>query len=300
MVGIILAGGSGTRLHPLTLGVSKQLLPIYSVPMLYHPLTFLMKAGINEFVVITNPENVEPFKKVLGDGSQWGCEINIIPQEQPEGIAQAYLIAEPYTKGKKTVLILGDNVFYGAKVKKTSKSVTVRHELNNFTKFRSKCKVFGYQVKDPERYGVIEFDDHYNVRSVEEKPTEPKSNYAAVGLYVCDETAPDRVRNQKKSARGEYEITDLMMNYLSEDGLEVSLLDNGTVWLDAGTKHSYVEAINFVEAIEERTGSMIACPEECALKSRFINKKQLAEIADNYPKGEYRDYLYDLFLKNST
>jgi glucose-1-phosphate thymidylyltransferase len=298
MVGIILAGGTGSRLHPLTLGVSKQLLPIYSVPMLFHPLTFLMKSGINEIVIITNPENVEPFKKVLGDGTQWGCIIQILPQEQPEGIAQAYLIAEQFTKGKPTALILGDNIFYGAGIKKGYGSNTVKHEIKKFnTNGVKNCKIFGYQVKDPERYGVIEFGDDYSVLSIEEKPENPKSDFAAVGLYVCDGTAADRVRNQKKSARGEYEITDLMNSYLNEDDLEVALFDSDTVWLDAGTKHSYVDAISFVSAIEERTGNMIACPEECALKSRFINKKQLGELADAYPKGEYRDYLYEVFLK---
>lgn len=294
MIGIILAGGTGSRLYPNTVVTSKQLLPIYSVPLLYHPLTFLMKAGIKEFVIITNPENVEPFKVLLGNGDKWGIKINVVPQEKPEGIAQAYLIAEPYTKGQSTVLILGDNIFYGCNVSKTVKYFDARGEAICWDAVEPHdCVIFGHRVKDPHRYGVIEVDEYNGVVGIEEKPEQPKSNIAAVGLYICDETAPERVRKQKPSARGELEITDLIKSYMYDKkaGVISHVLNGGTVWLDAGTKRSYVEAINFVEAVEERTGSMIACPEEVALKQEFIDKTQLRKIVDTLPNAEYREYL---------
>ena len=293
MVGIILAGGTGSRLFPNTVSVSKQLLPIYSVPLLFHPLTFLMKAGIKDFVVITNPHNVDPFKNLLKDGTQWGINIEILPQESPKGIAEAFLIAEPIVKDRDSILILGDNVFYGCDIKKDVLLFSKRKELDDTD---HNCKIFGYKVKDPQRYGVIEFDNNKNVIGIEEKPQDPKSNYAAVGLYMCDGSAADRVKSQHSSARGELEITDLMKSYMYDEngGLKTSLLNNGTVWLDAGTKRSYVEAINFVEAIEERTGKMIACPEEVALKAGFIDTKDVEQIYLNYAQSDYRDYLYTL------
>ena len=295
MVGIILAGGSGSRLFPNTIAVSKQLLPVYSAPLLFHPLTMLMKARIKEYVIITNTHNVEPFRKLLGDGSQWGIEINIVAQENPNGIAEAYLLAEPFTKGKPTTLILGDNIFYGCNIRRPLSLFDCRAEGYG-TQGNYDCMIFGHKVKDPERYGVLELDNNGEVISVEEKPEKPKSNIAAVGLYVCDETAPDRVRKQKPSARGELEITDLMKSYMLDpkSGLVGSLLDCGTVWLDAGTKRSYVEAIQFVEAVEERSGKMIACPEEIAFKNKFIDEEGLLKIIQEYPQGEYKEYLSSL------
>ncbi len=297
MVGIILAGGNGTRLYPLTDGVSKQLLPIYSVPMIYHPLCLLLDAGIKDIVVITNTENVGVFSKVLGDGKQWGVNIKILPQAEPKGIAEAYLIAEEIIDGRDSVLVLGDNIFYGCEIGEDLRHFMQRKEVyRQWVNESFDCMIYGYKVRDPQRYGVIEFDENYNVKSIEEKPQKPKSSYAAVGLYVCDGSVCERVKKQKPSARGELEITDLMKSYLYDEtsGMITKTIGSNVVWLDAGTKRSYVEAINFVEAIEERTGKMIACPEEKAYYSRLIVKEQLIERINNLPRNEYREYLEKL------
>jgi len=299
MIGIILAGGSGTRLYPKTKVISKQLLPIYSVPLLYFPFCFLLSSGVKEFVFITNPENVDTFKKLLGDGSNYGVTINVLCQPEPKGIAQAYLIAEDYIKGRDTVLILGDNIFYGSDIRqdifrfknrKDAASIGINENYN--------CKIYGYKVKDPERYGVIEFNENNEVLSIEEKPKNPKSNYAAVGLYMCDETVVKRVKKIKPSGRGELEITDLTKSYLYDGSLSVNILDRDVVWLDAGTKRSYVEAINFVEAIEERSGKMIACPEEIAYKRKFITKEQFLKDIMSIPNSAYKTYLEYVYEDN--
>ena len=296
MVGVILAGGNGTRLYPKTKAVSKQLLPIYSVPLLYFPFCFLLGSGVREFVVITNPENVESFKNLLGTGENLGIEITVLAQPNPNGIAEAYLIAQDHIDGKDSILILGDNIFYGCDIYKDIYRFKTRGEAVCSGATESyDCAIYGYKVKDPKRYGVIEFNDEQEVLSIEEKPEIPKSNYAAVGLYMCDGTAVDRVKKIKPSARGELEITDLMKSYLYEQKLSTNLLKREVVWLDAGTKTSYVEAINFVEAIEERTGKMIACPEEVAHRRKFISKRKLLDNIGKLPNCSYRDYLQDYY-----
>ena len=294
MVGIILAGGNGSRLYPNTIATSKQLLPVYSCPLIYFPLTFLMKGDVKKFVVITNTENVDSLRKLLKDGSQWGIEIDIFPQENPNGLPEAYIISQEKIKDKNSILILGDNIFYGCNIIDEIWEFNTRREAACLGVDFYNCKIFGYRVDDPKRYGVIEFDDDLNVFSIEEKPVNPKSNYAAVGLYMCDDTVVDRAKALKPSKRGELEITDLLNSYLDESQLKTTLLERGTVWMDAGTKSSYVDAINFVEAIEKRTGQMIACPEEIAYQNRFINTIQLENIIAYLPKGEYRDYLVKL------
>ncbi|UII22653.1 glucose-1-phosphate thymidylyltransferase RfbA [Fulvivirga ligni] len=282
MKGIILAGGSGTRLYPLTKTVSKQLLPIYDKPMIYYPLSVLMLANIKEVLIITTPEDSEAFKKLLGDGSQFGIKLEYAIQPSPDGLAQAFIIGEEFIGDDSCCLILGDNIFYGYNFSKT---------LVSASEIQKGATVFGYYVKDPERYGVVEFTDDNKVVSLVEKPTEPKSNYAVTGLYFYDNTVAEKAKQIKPSPRGELEITDLNNMYLEEGSLQVELLGRGMAWLDTGTHQSLIQAGNFVESIEERQGLKIACLEEIAFRKGYINKAQLVEAAQPLLKNQYGQYL---------
>jgi len=280
--GIILAGGSGTRLHPVTKAISKQLIPIYDKPMVYYPLTTLMLAGIKEILVISTPADLPMYKKVLNDGSQWGISIEYAEQPRPEGLAQAFIIGKKFLAGSPACLILGDNIFYG-------------HELGDSVKKavgnEAGASIFGYWVRDPQRYGVIEFDKAGKVISIEEKPQKPKSNYAAVGLYFYDSQVCDIAATIKPSARGELEITDLNNAYLKTNKLRVELLGRGIAWLDTGTPDSMLQASNFVQTVQQRQGLMIACPEEIAFHLGLIDAKQLTNLAEPLAKNWYGQYL---------
>jgi len=283
MKGIILAGGAGSRLFPLTLVASKQLQPVYDKPMVYYPLTTLIEGGIREFCLISTPQDLPRFRQLLGDGGSWGLRIEYREQAKPEGIAQAFLIAESFIAGDAVTLILGDNVFYGGDV-----------FLKAFSEFKTGAAIFGYHVNDPERYGVVEFGADGRALSIEEKPKQPKSNYAVPGLYIFDSTLLSITRNLKPSARGELEITDVNVEYLRRGQLRVHRLGRGFAWLDAGTSSSLHEASAYVQTIEKRTGVKIGCPEEAAFHRGFLSLDQLDALAARMPRCEYRDYLTEV------
>ena len=283
--GIILAGGLGSRLYPLTIESSKQLLPIYDKPMIYYPLSILMLAGIKEIAVVVTPKHRSQYENLLGDGEQWGINLKFIEQNKPEGIAQAYTLAKDFLAGSPSVLILGDNIFYGQGLIKLLKSAN---------KNTAKGTVFGYQVLDPERYGVVDFDDKGKVISIEEKPAKPASNFAVTGLYFLDSTATTRVESITPSSRGELEITDLLESYLQDDLLDVELMGRGFSWLDTGTQDSLVEASEFVRTIQKRQGLSIGCPEEISLSQGWISKEKLEKNLVNIPESDYGNYLKSL------
>jgi len=284
MKGIILAGGSGTRLHPLTLAVSKQLMPVYDKPMIYYPLSTLMLAGINEILIISTPQDLPNFEKLLGDGSRIGCKFSYKVQPSPDGLAQAFILGEEFIGDDKVALILGDNIFYGSGMSKL---------LQSCADPDGGC-VFAYQVHDPERYGVVEFDKDRKVVSIEEKPTEPKSNYAVPGLYFYDNDVVEIAKNIKPSPRGELEITDVNREYLKRGKLKVGVFDRGTAWLDTGTIESLMQAGQFVQVIEERQGMKIAAIEEVAYRMGWIDREQLEAIARPLVKSGYGSYLMSL------
>ena len=284
MKGIILAGGSGTRLHPLTLALSKQLIPVYDKPMIYYPLSILMSAGISEILIISTPVDLPNFERLLGDGSKLGCVFSYAVQEIPNGLAQAFVIGEKFIGKDKVALVLGDNIFYGIGMD------TLLKENNN----PEGGVVYAYHVSDPERYGVVEFDAEMKAISIEEKPLKPKSNYAVPGLYFYDNSVVEIAKNLKPSERGEYEITDINANYLKQGKLKVAILDRGTAWFDTGTFSSLMQAGQFVQVIEERQGLKIGCIEEIAYRNGFISKEQLKKIAEPLVKSGYGKYLLQL------
>lgn len=281
MKGIILAGGSGTRLYPITKAISKQLMPIYDKPMIYYPLSVLMMAGINEVLIITTPEDNAGFQRLLGDGSRVGCRFEYAVQEVPNGLAQAFVIGAEFIGNDKVALVLGDNIFYGSGLGTQLKKLT---DVDG-------GYVFAYQVSDPERYGVVEFDENNKAISIEEKPQQPKSNFAVPGLYFYDNSVVDIARQLEPSARGEYEITDVNKIYLKNEKLHVAVLDRGTAWLDTGTFDSLTDAAEFVRVIEKRQGTKIGCIEEIAWRNGFISKEQLHVLGDELIKSGYGEYL---------
>jgi len=289
MKGIILAGGSGTRLHPLTLVASKQLMPVYDKPMIYYPLSTLMLMGIKEVLIISTPEDTPNFKKLLGDGKQIGMDFSYKVQDKPNGIAQAFLIGEEFINNEPVTLILGDNLFYG-------------HGYLDFLKGKlddlSGALIFGYPVKDPERYGVVEFDEHGKVTSIEEKPKHPKTKYAVPGLYVYDSNVVEITKSMKPSDRGELEITDVNIAYLNSDQLHVQLLGRGVAWLDTGTHKSLLEAGTFIEIIEARQGLKVGCIEEIAFTQNFITMAEFETLITSYPQNDYTDYLISILESN--
>jgi glucose-1-phosphate thymidylyltransferase len=285
MKGIILAGGSGTRLHPLTLAMSKQMMPIYDKPMIYYPLSTLMYSGINEILIISTPHDLPLFKKLLGDGSKLGCRFEYKVQEVPNGLAQAFVLGEEFIGDDKVCLVLGDNIFQ-MKIKTLASCKDVEGGI-----------IFGYHVNDPERYGVVDFDEHYHALSLEEKPKNPKSNYAVPGLYYYDNSVVEIAKNIQPSARGEYEITDVNKEYLRQGRLDVKVLGRGTVWLDTGTFASLMQANQYVQVIEERQGRKIGCIEEAAYRMGYINYEQLLAVAEPLRKSGYGEYLVKLVNK---
>ncbi|MEP0156754.1 glucose-1-phosphate thymidylyltransferase RfbA [Pseudophaeobacter sp.] len=280
--GIILAGGSGTRLYPITMGVSKQLLPIYDKPMIYYPLSVLMLAGIREICVITTPQDQAQFKRTLGDGSQWGIELTYVVQPAPDGLAQAFILAEAFLAGAPSALVLGDNIFFGHGLPKLLAAADAQPAGGT---------VFGYHVADPERYGVVAFDADGRARQIIEKPQAPPSNYAVTGLYFLDGSAPERARAVQPSPRGELEITDLLQSYLDEEALRVETMGRGYAWLDTGTHGSLLEAGNFVRTLQERQGLQTGCPEEIAFEQGWIDRDQLKARAKLFAKNDYGRYL---------
>ncbi len=281
MKGIILAGGSGTRLWPITKAISKQLMPIYDKPMIYYPLTTLMQAGIRDILIITTPDDQAGFQRLLGDGSQWGINLEYAVQPKPEGLAQAFIIGEEFIGGDKVALVLGDNIFYGAALDDSLRACTDPDG----------GIVFAYKVSDPERYGVVEFDDQNQAVSIEEKPVQPKSNFAVVGIYFYDNNVIEIAKKVQPSARGELEITSINAEYLRRGKLKVQTLDNGDVWLDTGTISSLTDAEDFVRVVQTRTGQIVGSPEKTAFQNDWINRQQLDEIAATLKKSGYGEYL---------
>lgn len=290
MKGIILAGGSGTRLHPITLSISKQLLPVYDKPMIYYPVSTLMMAGIRDILIITTPRDQEAFRQMLGDGSQWGVNLSYAIQPEPEGLAQAFLIGRDFVANQPSCLVLGDNIFFGRGLRGLLKEAAGKTDC---------ATVFGYWVRDPERYGVADFDDQGRVTSLEEKPVQPKSNYAVTGLYFYDNQVCDLAADLKPSPRGELEITDLNNLYLQQGRLELTRLGRGMAWLDTGTHDSLMEAANFVETIEKRQGLKICCPEEIAWSQEWIDNDELERQGRAMQKNGYGQYLLDLLKHGS-
>ncbi|MCT4373562.1 glucose-1-phosphate thymidylyltransferase RfbA [Yangia mangrovi] len=287
--GIILAGGSGTRLYPITMGVSKQLLPVYDKPMIYYPLSVLMLAGIREICLITTPQDQEQFQRTLGDGGQWGISLTYVVQPSPDGLAQAFILAEEFLAGAPSALVLGDNIFYGHGLPEMMAQADARE---------SGGTVFGYRVADPERYGVVDFDKEGRATSIIEKPEVPPSNYAVTGLYFLDGTAPERAKKVEPSPRGELEITTLLEMYLHEGQLDVKRMGRGYAWLDTGTHGSLLDAGNFVRTLETRQGQQSGCPEEIAFDQGWINREQLAERAEKFRKNDYGRYLMGLLRES--
>jgi glucose-1-phosphate thymidylyltransferase len=285
MRGIILAGGHGTRLYPLTLGISKQMLPVYDKPMIYYPLSMLMLAGIREILVISTPEALPVFTAMLGDGSQWGLRFDYTAQAEPRGLAEAFLVNPGFIGQEPVCLILGDNIFYGQ---------GLRGKLQKAAQLEQGALIFAYPVRDPERYGVVEFDETGKALSIEEKPQKPRSHYAVPGLYFYDNEVVEIARNLKPSPRGELEITDVNQVYLERGALRVDVMGRGVAWLDAGTHESLLQAANFVQAVEDRQGMMISCPEEIAYRRGLIDKAQLRRLAERYRGNQYGAYLLRL------
>lgn len=291
MKGIVLAGGSGTRLYPSTIAVSKQLLPIYDKPMVYHPISVLMLAGIKDILIISTPQDLPNFKRLLGSGEQFGVNFSYTEQPSPDGLAQAFILGEDFIDNDAVALVLGDNIFYGPGFSGTLKKV-VKH-----IKYNGGATVFGYQVKDPQRFGVVEFNEAGNVISIEEKPYNPKSNYAVTGLYFYDNKVVEYAKNLKPSARGELEITDLNNIYLQQSKLSVELLGRGFAWLDTGTHHSLLQASQYVQTIEENQGIKIACLEEVAYRMGFVSRETLLSKVDKYRNNEYYNYIKNMLSK---
>lgn len=288
MRGIILAGGKGTRLFPLTKAVSKQLLPVYDKPMIYYPLGSLMMAGIRDILLISTPQDLPLFKRVLQNGNQWGISIQYAEQSEPRGLADAFIVGEDFVQSEPACLILGDNIFFG---------YGFDQKMKEAARIKEGAVIFAYAVRDPERYGVVEFNKQGHAISLEEKPVKPRSNYAVPGLYFYDNRVVDFAKGLKPSARGEIEITDLNRIYLEQGMLNVSILGQGTAWLDAGTHQSLLQASNFIQTVEERQGIMISCPEEIAYQNGYIDKKQLQDLAREYASNRYGEYLESLSNK---
>ena len=288
MKGIVLAGGAGTRLYPSTLAVSKQLLPVYDKPMIYHPISVLMLAGIKDILIISTPQDLPNFQKLLGTGEQFGVNFSYVVQPKPEGLAQAFILGKDFIGKDSVALILGDNIFYGPSFSKMLKNAVER------TKNEAGATLFAYPVKDPQRFGVVEFDKDFNVLSLEEKPKNPKSKYAVTGLYFYNNNVVEYVKNQKPSQRGELEITDLNNTYLKKEKVYVEILGRGFAWLDTGTHSSLLQASEYIKTIEDNQGIKIACLEEVAYRMGFITKEQLMNIASKYPNNPYYQYIRDI------